>query len=209
MRRGVSICESNAQAQGYTRHAGYSPSMKSHGGFSKWLMSDKQEELFEILVAGVINLVFLALIALLMWPLGKLSLAFHLAKGYGVLWVLTWVASLLGNRIQKYFRVNIYDRSNAYVISNLAISCFMQAGWSAYAALTLPGFVQAAPTWIVVTLYLVGVLSCLVAFFAVSSFYQGHIYKLVSLPLALIGFVVFSVWPAGARVTYGWFFDLF
>jgi hypothetical protein len=61
----------------------------------------------------------------------------------------------------------------------------------------------------VVILYLVGVLSCLIAFFAVSSFYQGHVYKLVSLPLALLSFIVFGVWPAGGRLMYGWFFELF
>ena len=183
--------------------------MKTHGGFSKWLMHDDQKELFEILVAWAMNVVFLALAVLLLWPLGRPLLAFRLAKGYVVLWVLTWVAAMLGNRIQDYFRVNVYDRPNAYVISNLAVSCFIQAGWSDFAALTINSFVPGAPIWIVVTLYLVGVLSCLIAFFAVSSFYQGHIYKLVSLPLSLISFIVFSVWPAGGRVMYGWFFDLF
>lgn len=172
-------------------------------------MHDEQKNLFEILVASAINVVFLALIVALLWPLGRPSLAFRLAKGYVVLWVLTCVAALLGNRIQEFFRVNIYDRPNVYVNSNLAVSCFLQVGWSAFAALTVHSFVPGASVWIVVTLYLVGVLSCLIAYFAVSSLYQGHIYKLISLPLALICFIVFSVWPASARVTYGWFFGLF
>ena len=89
-------------------------------------MHDDQKELFEVLVASAMNVVFLALIVLLLWPLGRPSLAFRLAKGYGVLWGLTCVATLLGNRIQEFFRVNIYDRANAYVISNLAASCFLQ-----------------------------------------------------------------------------------
>jgi hypothetical protein len=183
--------------------------MKSHGEFSKWLMHHDQKDLFEVLVASAMNVVFLVLIVLLLWPLGRPLLAFHLAKGYGVLWGLTCVAALLGNRIQEFFRVNIYDRSNAYVISNLAVSCILQAGWSAFAALTLHRFVPDTPIWIVMLLYLVGILSCLIAFFAVSSFYQGHVYKLVSLPLALISFAVFSVWPAGGRLIFGWFFELF
>ncbi|HEX7173785.1 MAG TPA: hypothetical protein VF240_00685 [Pyrinomonadaceae bacterium] len=183
--------------------------MKNHGVLSKWLRHDDQKDLFEVLVASAMNVVFLALSLLLLWPLGRPLLAFRLAKGYGVLWGLTCVAALLGNRVQEFFRVNIYDRSNAYVISNLAVSCFLQVGWSAFAALSVNHFVSGAPVWMTVTLYLVGVLSCLVAFFAVSSFYQGHIYKLVSLPLALLSFIVFGVWPAGGRLMYGWFFELF
>ena len=183
--------------------------MRSHGGFSKWLMHEDQKALFEVLFASVVNVAFLALIALLLWPLGRPSLALRLAKGYVVLWVLTGVAVLLSSRMQDFFRVNIYDRSNAYIISNLAVSCFMQVGWSAFAALSVHSFAQGTPVWIVVALYLVGVVSCLIAFFVVSSFYQGHIYKLVSLPLALVSFIVFGVWPAVGRLMYGWFFELF
>ena len=32
---------------------------------------------------------------------------------------------------------------------------------------------------------------------------------LISLPLALAAFLVFSVWPASGRAIYGWFFRLF
>jgi len=92
------------------------------------LMHDDQNELFEVLVAWAMNVVFLVLIILLLWPLGRPQLAFRLAKGYLVLWVLTGLAALLGIRIQEYCRVNIYDRPNAYVISNLAVSCFIQVG---------------------------------------------------------------------------------
>jgi hypothetical protein len=94
--------------------------------------------------------------------------------------------------------MGLYDRSGAYVISNLAVSCLLQVSWSAFAALTIHGFVGGVPVWTVILLYLVGALSCLIAFFAVSSFYQGAIYKLVSLPLALVSFLVFSAWPAAS-----------
>jgi hypothetical protein len=179
------------------------------GEFSKWLMHDDQKELFEILFAAALNAVFLALIALLLWPLGKLALAFRMAKAYAILWLVTFVTFLLISRLHRLFRLDIYTHANAFVISNLAVSCFLQAGWSAFAALTVQSFAVSSPVWILVTMYLVGVLSCLIAFYAVSSFYQGHVYKFVSLPLALISFVVFSVWPASGRVIFGWFFDLF
>lgn len=163
------------------------------GQFSKWLMGDDQKELFEIVVASALNILFLALIALLLWPLHKTSLAFRMAKGYAVLWIVTFITAMLVNRIQEFFRVNLYDHPNAYLISNLAASCLLQLGWSAFAALTVYSFVIGASTWVMVTLYLVGGLSCLVAYFVVSSLYQGHVYKLISLPLALVGFILFSV----------------
>jgi hypothetical protein len=175
--------------------------MKAHGEASKWLMHNDQKEVFEILVALVFNVGFLALVAVLLWPLGKSSLAFRLATGYAVLWVLTWAVALLGNRIQDYFGMNIYERVNAYVFSNLAISCLLQVGWAAFAAHTVNGFRPGTSTGIVIALGFVGVLSCLIAYFAVSSFYQGHIYKVVSLPLGVISFIAFSWWP-------GMFFEL-
>jgi len=178
------------------------------GEISKWLTHDDQKDLFEVLFAATLNILFLALIALLLWALGRPMLAFSLAKGYGLFWIVIFVTAALVNLIQRSFRVNIYDHSNAYVISNLIVTCLLQAGWSAFAAMTVHSFVAGAAIWIVVILYLVGILSCLTAFFAVTSFYQGHIYKLISLPLGLVIFIMFSLWPAGGRMIYGWLLDL-
>jgi hypothetical protein len=175
----------------------------------KWLTHDDRKDLFEILVALALNVLFLALTALLLWPLGRLRLAFSLAKGYGLLWTVLGVTAILVIRLQGFLRVNLYDRANAYMASNLAVSCLLQIGWSAFAALTVHGFVSGASNWVAFILYFVGVVSCLVAFFAVSAVYQGTFYKLVSLPIALIGFLVFRAWPAGGRAVFGWFFRLF
>ncbi|MGB8510773.1 MAG: hypothetical protein WCD76_20545 [Pyrinomonadaceae bacterium] len=179
------------------------------GEISKWLMHDEQKDLFEILVASTLNIVFLVLIALLLWPVAKPVLALRLAGGYAILWIATAIIAALVNRLQSFFRLDIYTHVDAYVISNLVVSCFLQAGWSAFAALSVRDFVAGTTLWLTVLLYLVGVLSCLIAYFAVSSFFQGHIYKIISLPLGLLGFIVFSVWPAIGRAIYGWFFDFF
>jgi hypothetical protein len=170
------------------------------GEIINWLIHDDQKELFEILVALVLNIIFLALNTLLLWPLDRLMLALGLAKGYGVLWLAICLTAVLLNHIQRFFRVNLYEHFNAYMLSNLVVSCFLQMGWSAFAALTVNNFVTGVPIWMALILYLAGFLSCLIAFFAVSSFYQGTIYKLVSLPLALAGFLVFSVWPAACSM---------
>ena len=97
--------------------------------------------------------------------------------------------------------MNIHDRHRAFIISNLAVSCFLQICWSVFAALLVQRFVPGSPLWIMVVLYVVGFLSCLISFFAVSSFYQGQIYKMVSLPLASVCFVGFSVWAGWASDT--------
>jgi hypothetical protein len=177
--------------------------------FVKWLVHDDQAELYGIVFASVLNIVFLLLVALLFWTVGSPGLAFRLAKGYLVLWVLTALTALLVNRGQRFFRVNIYNHPDAYVNSNLAVSCFLQAGWSAFAALIVYSFAVAAPVWLMLILYLVGILSCFIAYNIVSSFYQGHIYKIISLPLAFVGFIIFSIWPASGRLTFGRFFELF
>jgi len=157
-------------------------------------MHNDQKLLFEILVGCILNVIFLALITLVLWPMGKSMLALRLAKGYGLLWITLYLTFLLLGRIQNLFRVNIYDHHQAFVISNLAASCLLQVGWSAFAALVVHSFVAGSPVWIKLVLYVVGILSCLISFFAVSSFYKGQIYKIVSLPLATISFVLFSVW---------------
>jgi hypothetical protein len=177
------------------------------GEFGKWLLHEDQKDLFELLFACVLNIVFLSLVALLLWPLGSPMLAWRLAKGYSVLWGMIYLAVMLVGRIQAYFRVNIYDHPDAFVYSNLAVTCILQAGWAAFTALIVHNYVGGTPLWLAVSLYLVGGLSCLVAFIAVSAFYQGHVYKFISLPFALVCFVVFSVWPAIGRTLFGWFFD--
>src|SRR5918992_2782315 len=113
----------------------------SHGEISKWLLQEDQKWLFEIVFGIILNLVFLVLIALLLWALGMPALAFGLAKGYAILWLVILVTFFLLSPIHRLLRVNLYDHSNAYIISNLAMSCFLQAGWSAFAALTVASFV--------------------------------------------------------------------
>jgi hypothetical protein len=179
------------------------------GEVAKWLLHDDQKELFEFLFAGTLNIVFLALMALLLWPLGRALMALRMAKGFWVFWVVMYVTAVVALRLRRMFRVDIDSHYDAYVISALVVSGFLQAGWSAFAAHIVQSFVAGAPVWVACGLYLAGLLSCHVAFNVVSAFYGGQLYRLVNLPLALISFVVFSVWPAGGRAVYGWFFDLF
>ena len=167
------------------------------------------ELISNIVIHAAINLAFLALIALLLWPLGQVSLAFQMAKGYGLFWIVMIVLTLVVSRIQNFFRLDHNHHFDAYVISNLMPSSVLVAGWSAFAALTLQSFVAQTSGWMVGVLYVVGLLSSYIAFAVTSAFYTGEIYKKVNLVLAVVSFLVFAIWPATGRLLFGWFFKLF
>lgn len=179
------------------------------GEFSKWLLHEDQKELFDYLFAIVLNAVFLVLIALLLWPLGKATMAYRLAKGYWIFWTAVIVTASVLALLHRIFRMDLYERFDAYVISGLIVSGFVQVGWSAFAAPVVHSFVADAPVWIAIIPYAVGVISCYVASVIVAAFYMGSLYRFVNPILAMISFIVFSVWPAAGGAIYGWFFDLF
>lgn len=179
------------------------------GEFGKWLMHEDQKEVFDSLFAGVLSILFLGLSALLLWPLGKALLTFRLMKGYWLFGILLYATAVAALLVRRMLRVDIDSHFDAYVISSLALGGFLQAGWSAFAALTVHSFSAGATLPVVVILYVVGFLSCYVVFALVSTLYAGSIYRQTNVVIAFAGFIIFSVWPAAARVIYGWFFDLF
>ncbi len=179
------------------------------GDFIKWLVHEDQKELYGVFVAILLTIVFLALIALLLWPLDKMMMALSLAKGYLLFWIIISVVALGLNTVRKILRVNQDSHVSAYVVSNVLASGLMQVGWSAFAALIVYSFVAATPFWSVLILYFIALLSCFIAYNIVSSLYGGHVYRIINLPLAFVSFIIFSVWPASAHLTYGRFFDLF
>lgn len=179
------------------------------GEFAKWLMHDDQKELFEYLFAIVLNAGFLALIALVLWPMGRAALAWRLTKAYWIFWTAVIVVSSVLALVQRIVRMDLYSHYNAYVVSGLALSGFLQVGWSAFVAPVFQESVAGAPVWMTVILYVIGVLSCYVASVIVGAFYMGGLYKMVNLPLAIVSFIVFSVWPNAGTAIYGWFFEFF
>lgn len=168
-----------------------------------------REEESNFLIAAVLNLIFLALIALLLWPLGKITLALSLAKGYVIFWSVAIVTALMLDRAQRFFRIEIDTHIDAYVISNLAHSVILLLGWSAFAALTIRAFAADTPIWLAAIIYFAGLVSSHTAYNILRAFYPGYIYTLITLSSALGSYVVFAVWPAAARSLFGWFFDLY
>ena len=163
---------------------------------------------WELIVAGSLTLLFLGLSALVLWPFGKAGLSIHLAKGYGLFWVvlalISWVVAL-GYRL---LQVETDPPSTTYVVTNLCVSAFLQGGWSAFAALTVRNHTGAS-AGTTIALWVVGFVSSYVGFAIAGVFYQGTLYKLVNAPLALVSYVVFALWPALGRAIYGWFFAIF
>lgn len=179
------------------------------GEFSKWLLHENQKELFDYLFAIVLNAVFLVLIALVLWPLGRAAMAWQLAKAYWIFWTAVIVTACVLVLAQRIFRMDLYSHYDAYVITGLLVSGFVQVGWSAFTAPVIYNFVAGSSIWVAIILYLVGLLSCWIACVIVAAFYMGSIYRMVNLILAVISFIVFSVWPAAGGTVYGWFFALF
>jgi len=179
------------------------------GQFSKWLLHEEQKEFFDYLFALVLNAVFLGLIALLLWPMGRAAMALRLARGYWIFWTVVIVTACVLALLQRIFRMNLYDYFDAHVITGLIFSGFVQIGWSAFAAPVIHEFAAGTPIWIAIILYAAGVVSCWIACMIVAAFYMGSIYRMVNLALAIVSFIVFSVWPNAGGVIYGWFFKLF
>lgn len=179
------------------------------GQFAKWLLHEDQKEFFDYLFAIVLNTVFLALIALLLWPLGRATMAWRLTKAYWIFWSAVIAVSCLLALAQRIFKMDLYSRSDAYIITGLAVSAFLQVGWSAYAAPVIHGSIAGASVWVTILFYLIGGISAYVAAVIVGAFYMGGLYRLVNSALAILSFAVFSVWPAAGSAIYGWFFRIF
>ena len=179
------------------------------GEFGKWLLHDDQREVFDALFASVLTFLFFGLSALVLWSLSRTTMTFQLLKGYWVFCIVMCLTVAATVRLQRMLRVDIDSHFDAYVISGLIVSGVLQAGWSAFAALTVHSFIAGAPLRVVAILYVVGFLSCYVVFNIVSMVYAGSIYRQTNLLLAVASFILFSVWPASGRAIYGWFFNLF
>jgi hypothetical protein len=171
----------------------------------KWLMHDDQAALFNALVALALNGIFLGLVALVTRPLGRLSLVFELGRGYGVLWIVLIISSLLLTLFHRLSRMDLDSRYTPYVISTLAPSSLLQLGWTAFAAQTARTFSTGEALWISALFYLLGFLSCWIASQVIATSYAGAIYKLTNLALIPFGFLVFSLWPVGGQMLFGWF----
>lgn len=166
-----------------------------------------EEEASSLLIIAAVNFAFLFVSTIILWLVGHAALAWQFAKGYALLWLLLLVISPLLNFIQRMFRLNLYDNAKVFVASNLLVSGVLVLGWSAFAALAVQN--AGATGWVAGLLYVVGLVASYIGEQVVGAIFNGTIYQLANLALALMGFIVFAVWPALAGNLFSWFFNLF
>lgn len=127
--------------------------------------------------------------------MGQFARWLLLAKGYWIFWTAVIATACVLALLQRIFRMNVYDHFDAYVITGLIFSGFVQVGWSAFAAPVIYNFVAEAPIWMAIILYVVGLLSCYVASVIVAAFYMGSLYRMVNPILAVISFIALVCGP--------------
>jgi hypothetical protein len=175
----------------------------------KLLLDRASAEAWQVIVAVVLCLLFPALAALALWPAGSAGVGLRLLKGFGVFWLVVLVVYVSAAWIQRRLRVDLYSHPDAFVVSNLLVGGTLMVGWTAFAALVTRDAAAVAGLWVACVLYLVGLLSGVVACQVLGSFYSGQVYKFACLLVACAGFVLFAVWPAPARAAFGRLFGLF
>ncbi|HWS90902.1 MAG TPA: hypothetical protein VN282_28285 [Pyrinomonadaceae bacterium] len=175
----------------------------------KFMLDRASAEAWQVIVAVGLCLLLPALAALVLWPAGLSRVGLSLLKGFGLFWVFVFVLFALAAWVQRRLRVDLYTHPDAFVVSNMLVSGLLMLGWAAFAALLAREAAAAAGLWLAGLLYLVGLLSGVVACQVVGSFYSGHIYKFAALIVGCAGFVLFAAWPAAGRAAFGWLFGLF
>jgi hypothetical protein len=166
-------------------------------------------EAWQAMVAVALCLLLPGLAALALWPAGRSALGLRLLKGYCLLWLVVFVLYLLVAFVQRRLRWDLYSHADAFLLSNVVTSGLPTVGWASFAALAARDAADGAGVLPAAVVYLVGMLSGIVACQVMGSFYSGHVYKLACLALALACFPVFAAWPGAARGLFGWFFRLF
>lgn len=175
----------------------------------KYLLDRASAEAWQVIVAVVLCLLLPALAALVLRPAGMAGVGLTVLKGFGLFWVVVAVLFVVAAWVQRRLRVDMYSHPDAFVVSNLLINGILMLGWTAFAALSMREAAAVAGWWVACVLYLLGLLSGVVACQVLGSFYSGQIYRLACLLLACVGFALFAVWPAAARATFGRLFGLF
>lgn len=149
-------------------------------------------------------LAVLAVCAVLLLPAGRWMLLVKVARALGVLWLVLVLASAVLRHLLRAMRVEDDPPTDAFLLSNAALGVVLLIAWAGHAALLVRGATLAAPVWVMGLAYVAGFLASHAAFTTVSIIYRGSFYRMANAPVALGGYVLFSLWPAAARAAFGW-----
>lgn len=158
-----------------------------------------KEGLERNLIAIGLIAVFLVITGGLLWlfvpSLASWGLWSNMALNFGKLWLAVIVGRGLGNIIIGLFRLNIYDSYKRLIGLNLLLTVPFMLGWAAFAAQWAASPVTNLASGFL--LYVLALLSCIVAHTLVISLTFGAIYRIVNFGVWVIGFIVFSFAPVG------------
>lgn len=149
-------------------------------------------------------LIVLAVAAIVLLPLGRGGLLWEIVRAFMVLWGVLLMAAAAMQRAQSLLRIEDDPPSDAYVLTNLAVGVALLVFWTGYTALLIRESAQAAPLWMAALLHAIGFIASHAAYGTVSAIYGGTLYRMVHLFVALGGYVLFALWPPGARAAFGW-----
>ncbi len=149
----------------------------------------------DFLIALLISLVFFVVAGALLWFAGQTVFLGQLAGAYVLFCFGVLAVSLIGMLIMQLARVNFHDHFNTYVILNVALGALPVVLWSAFAARLAANGAGGFSALSAALLHVCGFLSCYTAYTVVTSQFNGTLYRMILLPLALIGYVVFAVFP--------------
>lgn len=175
----------------------------------RFMLDRASAQAWQVIAAVALCLLLPALAALALWPAGMAGMGLRLLKGFVLFWVVVAVVFVVAAWLQRRLRVDLHSHPDAFVVSNLLVGGVLMLGWTAFAALLMRDAAALAGWWAACVLYVLGLLSGVVACQVLGSFYSGQVYKFACLLVACAGFVLFAVWPAAARAAFGWFFGLF
>jgi hypothetical protein len=156
-----------------------------------------QNMLVDLIPAGAVialTLAFLAVMALLLWPAGQLALAGQFALGFAALWLATPALSAFGRMVSRLFRMNVYDRANAYIAFHLICSGALILAWVVYTASTLHAALASFNIAAQIALILAGAVAVYLGQSTITVFYAGTIYALAVFALAVVGYGGFVIW---------------
>lgn len=155
------------------------------------------------------NLISIALIAIFLGVTGGLLWLFapsqtpwalwsDMALNFGKLWLAVIIGRGLGNLIIGLFRLNIHDSYKRLIGLNLLLTVPLMLGWAAFAAQWAASPVTNLAS--AALLYVLALLSCIVAHSLVISLTFGYIYRIANFWAWVIGFAVFALAPVGMKL---------
>lgn len=143
--------------------------------------------------AILFNIIFLAVFSLGTWLTGTYHIIIKFIIGYGLLWVvLLFLMGIL--RGLREFKFDEENKHRSYVFINIITSSILIISWSIFASFQITG-INEMSILRKILMHVLGFLSTYTCYAIVTTYYEGRAYKKFGLPVCLISYPLFSIWP--------------